>query len=50
MWIVTVYSGKNMTMYEFDKEKEARETYAKLQGYKIISQMVDEQSLSLAFN
>ncbi len=44
MWVITVinaYSeGDNVTMYEFETEKEARETFEKLQGCKILSEII----------
>lgn len=40
MWIITVYSKENTTMFEFNTEKEARETFKKIQGCKILSEVV----------
>lgn len=40
MWIITVHSKKNINMFEFDTEKEAKEAYEKIQGYKILTEMV----------
>ncbi|MDT8862429.1 hypothetical protein N0O92_19665 [Alkalihalobacillus sp. MEB130] len=40
MWIITVYSSLNITMFEFDSEKEAREAYEEIQGCKILSEVV----------
>jgi ArsR family metal-binding transcriptional regulator len=40
MWIITVYSNKNITMLEFDTEEEAREALKSIQEYKIISEIV----------
>ncbi|WP_191991840.1 hypothetical protein [Bacillus aerolatus] len=40
MWVITVYSKENTTMFEFDTEKEARETLKNIQGYKILSEVV----------
>lgn len=31
---------KNINMFEFDTEKEAKEAYEKIQGYKILAEMV----------
>ncbi len=39
MWVVTVYSIKKITMFEFDTEKEAREASKTIYGYKIISEI-----------
>ncbi|WP_332634961.1 hypothetical protein [Halalkalibacter flavus] len=40
MWIITTFSKGNTTMFEFDTEKEAKEAFANIQGYKIISEVV----------
>ncbi|MBA9042346.1 hypothetical protein HNP21_005481 [Bacillus aryabhattai] len=44
MWVITVinaYSGgNNVTMYKFETEKEARETFENLQGCKILSEII----------
>jgi hypothetical protein len=40
VWIITVHSKKNINMFEFDTEKEAKEAYEKIQGYKILTEMV----------
>ena len=41
MWIITVYSkGNHTTMFEFDTEEEAREVFEKLQGCKILTEVV----------
>jgi len=41
MWIITVYlKEKGITMYEFNIEKEAREAYENIQGFKILSEIV----------
>ncbi|WP_280637264.1 hypothetical protein [Alkalihalobacillus sp. BA299] len=41
MWIITVYSNlNNITMFEFDSEKEAREAFGGIQGCKILSEVV----------
>jgi hypothetical protein len=44
MWGITVinaYSrGNNVTMYEFETEKEARDAFEKLQGCKILSEII----------
>lgn len=41
MWILTVYtSGNNISMYEFNTEKEAREALQDFQGCKILSEVV----------
>ncbi|TWD92469.1 hypothetical protein FB550_11722 [Neobacillus bataviensis] len=41
MWIITVFSnGENIRIFEFDTEKEAREAFHHIQGYKILTEMV----------
>jgi hypothetical protein len=40
MWIITIYSNSNTTLLEFDTEKEARETFEKIQGCRILSEVV----------
>lgn len=52
MWIITVfstYSKENkITMYEFDNEKEAREHFKTIHGYKILSEVIYGQVPALA--
>ncbi|MBI0578596.1 hypothetical protein IEC97_14615 [Neobacillus cucumis] len=40
MWIITVYLKEEITMFEFNTEKEARETLGKVQGYKVLSEVI----------
>ncbi|WP_169907885.1 hypothetical protein [Priestia abyssalis] len=40
MWVITVYSKENTTMFEFDTEKEAREAFENIQGCKILSEVI----------
>jgi ArsR family metal-binding transcriptional regulator len=40
MWVITVYSKGNITMFELDTEKEAREAFKNIKGYKILSEVV----------
>jgi desulfoferrodoxin (superoxide reductase-like protein) len=41
VWVIIHYSKANMTMYEFDTEKEARETFKNIQGSsKILSEVI----------
>jgi hypothetical protein len=40
MWVITVYSKENSKMFEFDTEKEARMAFEKIQGCKILSEVV----------
>ncbi|MGM7723839.1 hypothetical protein [uncultured Metabacillus sp.] len=41
MWVIIHYSKANMTMFEFDTEKEAREMFDNIQGSsKILSEII----------
>ncbi|MEH7493519.1 hypothetical protein [Neobacillus niacini] len=41
MWIITVYSkGNNISMFEFNSEKEAREAFKNVSGCKILSEVI----------
>ena len=40
MWVITLYSKLNITMFEFNTEKEAKEAFQNLEGCKILSQIV----------
>jgi hypothetical protein len=41
VWVIIHYSKANMTMFEFDTEKEARETFKNIQGSsKILSEVI----------
>ncbi|MGM0873447.1 MAG: hypothetical protein ACQEWV_01385 [Bacillota bacterium] len=40
MWVITVYSNESIKMFEFEDEKEAKESIQKIQGSKILSHVV----------
>lgn len=40
MWVITVFSKENITMFEFQTENEAREAFENIQGCKILSEIV----------
>jgi len=40
MWVITVFTDQNVTMFEFENEKEARERIQSLKGYKVLSHVV----------
>jgi hypothetical protein len=40
MWIITQYIDSNITMFEFETEKEAREALKNLKGCKILSEVI----------
>lgn len=50
MWIITAYSKENnIKMFEFNTQKEAREAFKHIQGYKILSEVIylNDDSLTL---
>lgn len=51
MWIIIHYSKAKVTMYEFETEREARETYENIQGSnKVLSEIIyfNDNNLSKA--
>ncbi|KAA9016991.1 hypothetical protein [Niallia endozanthoxylica] len=51
MWVITVFAGQNVTMYEFESENEARERIQSLEGYTVLSNVVYyNEKLQLQFN
>ncbi|MFD0824581.1 hypothetical protein ACT8ZR_02815 [Neobacillus sp. M.A.Huq-85] len=48
MWVITVHSKEHTKMFEFDTESEARETFEKIQGNKILSEIIYFNDFSLA--
>jgi hypothetical protein len=40
MWIITVHFKKNTKMFEFDTEKEAKSTFERMQGCKVLTQVI----------
>jgi ArsR family metal-binding transcriptional regulator len=41
MWIITVYTkGNNISMFEFNSEKEAKEAFKNVSGCKILSEVI----------
>ncbi|MBM7656133.1 hypothetical protein [Neobacillus cucumis] len=40
MWVITLYSNEKTSMFEFDTEKEAREAFKNMKGYKILSEII----------
>jgi len=40
MWILTAYSDDDITMFEFEDETEAKESYNRMKGTKILSQVI----------
>ncbi|MFJ7512081.1 hypothetical protein ACIQW7_21880 [Peribacillus simplex] len=40
MWVITVHSKNNIKIYEFDSEKEAKDAFSSMQGYKILTEVI----------
>ncbi|MBM7588248.1 hypothetical protein JOC86_004845 [Bacillus pakistanensis] len=40
MWIITSHSNNDMKIFEFCTEKEAREAFKRIQGYKILTEVI----------
>ncbi|WP_199445783.1 hypothetical protein [Bacillus weihaiensis] len=40
MWVLTVYANETIKMYEFDNEKEAKESCQKIEGTAFLSHVV----------
>ncbi|MCI2256486.1 hypothetical protein L2D08_19285 [Domibacillus sp. PGB-M46] len=40
MWIITVHSNKNVKMFEFETEQEAKLTFEEVQGCKFLTEVV----------
>jgi len=40
MWVITVYADDRIKMFEFDDEKEAKESIKKIKGSKILSHVI----------
>ncbi|MCM3439858.1 hypothetical protein AB3Z07_22490 [Metabacillus halosaccharovorans] len=40
MWVITVYADDRIKMFEFEDEKEAKESIKKIQGSKILSHVI----------
>lgn len=42
MWIITVYlKGNETAMFEYDSEKEAKEAFNKMNGCKILTEVIN---------
>ncbi|WP_408006965.1 hypothetical protein ACJROX_20030 [Pseudalkalibacillus sp. A8] len=40
MWIITVHLNNNIKMFEFDTEKEATAAFKRIQGHKILTEVI----------
>ncbi|MGG0410152.1 hypothetical protein [Peribacillus simplex] len=48
MWIITIHSNKNVKMFEFDTEQEARSIFEKIQGCKFLTEVIYFNDYQLA--
>lgn len=40
MWIITVHSMDNVKMFEFNTQEEAKASYERIQGCKILTEVI----------
>ena len=40
MWVITVYTKNDIQMYEFENQEEAKKTFKKLKGNKVLSEVI----------
>ncbi|WP_176713624.1 hypothetical protein [Pseudobacillus wudalianchiensis] len=40
VWVLTLYLEDSIQMFEFDSKKEAKEKCNKIDGYKILSEVI----------
>ncbi|WP_175640451.1 hypothetical protein [Metabacillus schmidteae] len=40
MWVITVYTDDRIKMFEFEDEKEAKESIKKIKGRKVLSHVI----------
>jgi hypothetical protein len=40
VWIITAHLKNTIKMYEFDNKKEAKEAFERIQGYKILTEVI----------
>lgn len=40
MWVITLYEGSDIKMFEFETEVEAKKVFKNLKGSKILSNVV----------
>jgi len=40
MWVITVHSKSSLKIFEFDTQKEAKEAFERIQGHKILTQVI----------
>jgi hypothetical protein len=47
MWVITMYQGKDIKMFEFDTETEAREAFQDMVGVKFLTEEINFHDPSL---
>jgi ArsR family metal-binding transcriptional regulator len=47
-WVITVYLKGNLSMFEFNSEKEAKEAFNKIHGCKILTEVINYHNPSYA--
>ncbi|MBY0096121.1 hypothetical protein [Mesobacillus maritimus] len=40
MWVITVYAKNDIQMFEFDNLEEAQESFKKIKGNKVLSEVI----------
>jgi hypothetical protein len=40
MWVISVYEKNDIHMFEFDNKEEAKESFKKLKGNKVLSEVI----------
>lgn len=40
MWVITRYLDSNISMFEYEKEEEAREALKNMKGYTILTEVI----------
>ena len=40
MWVITVYGKNDIQMFEFDNQEEAKESFKKIKGSKVLSEVI----------
>lgn len=41
MWVITIYQGKDIKMFEFDAETEARNAFKDMVGVKFLTEEIN---------
>lgn len=40
MWVITVYAKNDVHMFEFENQEEAKESFQKMKGNKVLSEVI----------